>query len=56
MFKRRYEYVFFNLMQVITLSSAHEQITGECINLIYLQFRPLMIGQKENIRSPVESV
>jgi hypothetical protein len=47
MFKRRYEYGFFNLMQVIT-QLGPEQATGECINLIYLQFRTLMIGQKGN--------
>lgn len=56
MFKRRHEYDSFNLMQVITPSSIHMQVTGKYMNLIYLHYRILKIGQKENIRSSVELV
>ena len=56
MFKRRHEYGSFNLMQVITLSPTHMQVTRKCINQIYLHCRTLMIVQKENILTLVEMV
>ena len=51
MFKRRYEYCFFQFdADPCAYAPLHERVTDEFINLFCLLFRTLLIKQKGNIR------